>query len=348
MKNSKNQKPVKSNKSLGARINRYKGFYIMFLPVLVFAIIFCYLPMLGIRYAFTNYNGIKAPTFTAFANFKRMFEMPGFWSAFTNTLQISIIKLVLTTFFAVVVSIFLNEIFNLRFKKVVQTIIYIPHFLSWVVTASLFSLILAPTAQSIWNLSAIPLDQCIPLIDSQTATLKDNLVPYAGFLSQSEMGEIPDYIIMRRSLFEEMGIASYKQVFETDNYLVLRKEDERFRFDIPTFSYTVEGMTGDNWITGEDAVLHLVSSDALDKIIIYVNYLPGTKLAIVDDTSNEEVFDLEECSGVIEYIVEGEDQKDVELRLYGEVTQKPMIVQPGSPDSRDLCASIKNVLIECK
>lgn len=151
MKNSKNQKPVKSNRSLGARINRYKGFYIMFLPVFVFAIIFCYLPMTGIRYAFTNYNGIKAPTFTAFANFKRMFAMPGFWSAFTNTLQISVIKLVLTTFFAVVVSIFLNEIFNLRFKKVVQTIIYMPHFLSWVVTASLFSLILAPTAQGLVN-----------------------------------------------------------------------------------------------------------------------------------------------------------------------------------------------------
>lgn len=151
MENSKKQKPVKSHKPLGARINRYKGFYIMFLPVFVFAVIFCYLPMLGIRYAFTNYNGIKAPTFTAFANFKRMFEMPGFWSAFTNTLQISIIKLFLTTFIAVVVSIFLNEIFNLHFKKVVQTIIYLPHFLSWVVTASLFSLILAPTTQGLVN-----------------------------------------------------------------------------------------------------------------------------------------------------------------------------------------------------
>lgn len=151
MKNSKKQKPVKSHKPLGARINRYKGFYIMFLPVFVFAIIFCYLPMLGIRYAFTNYNGIKTPTFTGLANFKRMFEMPGFWSAFTNTLQISIIKLVLTTFIAVVVSIFLNEIFNLHFKKVVQTIIYLPHFLSWVVTASLFSLILAPTTQGLVN-----------------------------------------------------------------------------------------------------------------------------------------------------------------------------------------------------
>lgn len=171
MKKSKKQTPVRSHKSLGARINRYKGFYIMFLPVFVFAIIFCYLPMLGIRYAFTNYNGIKEPTFVAFANFKRMFSMPGFWSAFTNTLQISIIKLLLTTFIAVVVSIFLNEIFNLHFKKVVQTIIYLPHFLSWVVTASLFSLILAPTMQGLVNtflvaIGAVPPDKMIYFLGS--------------------------------------------------------------------------------------------------------------------------------------------------------------------------------------
>lgn len=123
----------------------------MFLPVFVFALIFNYLPMLGIRYAFTNYNGIKEPSFVAFENFKKMFSMPGFWSAFRNTLEISVVKLILTTVIAVVVSIFLNEILNIHFKKVIQTIIYLPHFLSWVVTASLFSLILAPTAQGLVN-----------------------------------------------------------------------------------------------------------------------------------------------------------------------------------------------------
>lgn len=140
-----------TNKSLGAQIYKYRGFYLMFLPVFVFAVIFFYLPMFGVRFAFTNYNGIKDPTFVAFDNFKRMFGMPGFWSAFVNTLQISVIKLFLTTFFAVVVSLFLNEIINIHFKKVVQTIIYLPHFLSWVVTASLFSLILAPTGQGLVN-----------------------------------------------------------------------------------------------------------------------------------------------------------------------------------------------------
>ena len=140
-----------SNKPLGVRIKKYAGFYVMFLPILVFALIFYYLPMLGVRYAFTNYNGIKDPSFVGFQNFSKMFGMPGFWSAFWNTLQISVIRLILTTLVAVVVSLFLNEIINIHFKKVVQTIIYLPHFLSWVVTASLFSLILAPTGQGLVN-----------------------------------------------------------------------------------------------------------------------------------------------------------------------------------------------------
>ena len=152
---SKNQSVSKAstgtNRSLGAKIYKYRGFYVMFLPVLVFAILFYYLPMFGVRYAFTNYNGIKDPSFVGFDNFQRMFSMPGFWSAFTNTLVISVIKLILTTLFAVVVSLFLNEIVNIHFKKVVQTLIYLPHFLSWVVTASLFSLILAPTGQGLVN-----------------------------------------------------------------------------------------------------------------------------------------------------------------------------------------------------
>lgn len=153
-KNKIKKAPQQANgtsKSLKTRIYKYRGFYLMFLPVLVFAIIFFYLPMFGIRYAFTNYNGIKEPAFVAFDNFKKMFNMPGFWSAFTNTLEISIVKLVLTTFVAVVVSLFLNEIINIHFKKVVQTIIYLPHFLSWVVTASLFSLILAPSSFGLIN-----------------------------------------------------------------------------------------------------------------------------------------------------------------------------------------------------
>lgn len=155
MKNKKSEAAVSSapakKKNLGAKIYKYRGFYLMFLPVFVFAIIFFYLPMFGIRFAFTDYNGIKDPVFVGLKHFQKMFAMPNFWNAFTNTLEISIIKLVLTTAVAVIVSIFLNEIVNIHFKKVVQTIIYLPHFMSWVVTASVFSLILAPTGQGLVN-----------------------------------------------------------------------------------------------------------------------------------------------------------------------------------------------------
>lgn len=80
------------------------------------------------------------------------------------------------------------------------------------------------------NLSVIPLNQCLPLVE-ETGTLKDNLIPYVGLLEQGELGEIPDYIIMRKSLLEKVSIASYKQVYETDNYLILKKEEELFRFN---------------------------------------------------------------------------------------------------------------------
>lgn len=136
---------------LKARIYKYRGFYLMFLPVFLFALIFFYFPMLGVRYAFTEYKGITEATFVGLDNFTKMFSMPNFWTAFKNTLQLSIAKLLMNTLAAVVISLFLNEIANIYFKKAAQTIIYLPHFMSWVVTASVFSLILSPTNEGLVN-----------------------------------------------------------------------------------------------------------------------------------------------------------------------------------------------------
>lgn len=136
---------------LAARIYKYKGFYLMFLPVLAFIIIFHYLPMLGIRFAFTKYNLIRDPVFVGLDNFKRLFSMPNFWTAFYNTLYLSIVKLVLNTSMAVIISLLLNEVINVHFKKITQTIIYVPHFMSWVVTASVFQMIFSPTTAGLVN-----------------------------------------------------------------------------------------------------------------------------------------------------------------------------------------------------
>lgn len=135
----------------------YRGYYVMFLPVLIFALVFHYFPMFGIRYAFYSYKGIKDPVFVGLAHFEKMMNMPGFWNAFRNTITLSVIKLLLNTFMAVVLSLMLNELRSVTFKKVTQTVVYLPHFMSWVVTASVFTLILSPTNAGLINAILIKL-----------------------------------------------------------------------------------------------------------------------------------------------------------------------------------------------
>lgn len=138
-------------KPLGKRIWYYRWFYVMFLPVFIFLLIMNYLPMLGVRWAFFDYKPVGDPVFVGFKHFQTLFSKPAFWTAFKNTLILSLVKLLLNTFMAVIVSILLNEMMNLTFKKLLQTIIYLPHFMSWVVVASVFSLILSPTYNGMVN-----------------------------------------------------------------------------------------------------------------------------------------------------------------------------------------------------
>ncbi len=144
-------------KPLLPRIKKHTGFYLMFFPVLVFLIIFHYLPMFGIYYSFTKYTIIKDPIWVGLANFKRLFSMPNFWSAFSNTIELSVVKLLITTGASVLLSLLLNEMVNEKGKKLAQTIIYLPHFMSWVVTASVFQLILSPTTAGLLNALLIKL-----------------------------------------------------------------------------------------------------------------------------------------------------------------------------------------------
>lgn len=158
MTKTKNKQPLTSStgaeirkKPLGMRIWNNRGYYVMFLPVFIFVLIMYYWPMLGVRYAFYNYKPVGTPEFIGFGHFQKMFATPAFWTAFGNTLTLSIMKLILTTFFSVVVSIFLNEMGNLFAKKTLQTVIYLPHFMSWAVVASIFSLLLSPSSTGLVN-----------------------------------------------------------------------------------------------------------------------------------------------------------------------------------------------------
>jgi len=107
--------------------------------------------MVGIRYAFTSYKLIRDPVFVGLKNFQRLFALPNFWTAFYNTLKLSIGKLLLNTGIAVILSLLLHEMASLKAKKLAQTIVYLPHFLSWVVAASVFQMLLSPTTTGLLN-----------------------------------------------------------------------------------------------------------------------------------------------------------------------------------------------------
>ncbi len=140
-----------SSKSLGARIYTHRWFYVMAFPVLAFIIVFNYVPMYFIKYSFYDYKMAKEPVFVGLKHFERLFKKDEFIQAFINTFELSLVKLLLNTFMAVIISLLLNEMKNLKAKKAVQTLIYLPHFMSWVVTASVFRLILSPSNEGLVN-----------------------------------------------------------------------------------------------------------------------------------------------------------------------------------------------------
>lgn len=108
---------------------------------MAFLFVFAYVPMAGIVLAFKDYistRGIWGSPWVGFENFEYLFKLPGFWSAFFNTFKIALLKILIGYPIPIVVALMLNEVRRLRFKKTVQTIVYLPYFLSWAVLGGIF------------------------------------------------------------------------------------------------------------------------------------------------------------------------------------------------------------------
>jgi putative aldouronate transport system permease protein len=132
-------------------------YYLMFLPVFVFTIVFCYAPMVGIALSFFEFTPFKLK-FIGLDNFIDLFtgiRSVNFWRAFGNTLVLSLSNLVLATVVTVAVALLLNELVSRKLRAGVQTILYLPHFMSWVVVASIFTIILSPQNGFINNIRAV-------------------------------------------------------------------------------------------------------------------------------------------------------------------------------------------------
>lgn len=123
-----------------------KQIYIFLIPAIILVLIFNYAPMMGLVMAFENYNifagsnpidAIFASDWVGLENFRNLFSDPKFFQVFQNTLKISFLKIVFTFPIPIFIAIMLNEVIWMRAKKIIQTIIYLPHFLSWVIVSGI-------------------------------------------------------------------------------------------------------------------------------------------------------------------------------------------------------------------
>ncbi|MCM0649870.1 ABC transporter permease subunit [Clostridium swellfunianum] len=154
--NSKGLLPLRSNRtSAFTDVKKDWDLYLLLIPGLVFLAIFRYAPMYGLVIAFKDFNiydGIAASPWVGFENFHKLFTSPAFYEVFKNTLLISIYKIVFLFPFPILIAILLNEIRNMAFKRSVQTVIYLPHFLSWVIVSGIFINVLSVNGGIINNI----------------------------------------------------------------------------------------------------------------------------------------------------------------------------------------------------
>ena len=135
------------NKKLWKTIKDYKVLYLLMVPGLLYFILFRYIPMFGLVIAFKDYDifkGIWESEWVGLQNFRDLIDSPDFWNVMKNTLVISLTKIVIGFPIPILLAILLNEIRHVKFKKVIQTCIYLPHFLSWVVITGIMLNLFSP------------------------------------------------------------------------------------------------------------------------------------------------------------------------------------------------------------
>ena len=125
----------------------YYQLYLMLFPVLLYYFFFHYLPYSGLLMAFQNYKlglGIEGSEFVGLQHFQTLFRSKEFWKILKNTVVLNVLNLVLYFPAPIILAILLNEIRNVVFKRIAQSLMYLPYFFSWVVIGGMFVDILSP------------------------------------------------------------------------------------------------------------------------------------------------------------------------------------------------------------
>ena len=142
MTNKHNLKKTSSAKELRRKgdilkaLRRDFWLYVFLAPAVIYLIIFKYLPMLGMVIGFKDYSigrGIWGSEWVGFDNFIRLFKTPNFFTIFRNTIGLNILNLVFGFPAPIILSLLINEVHHKFYKRTVQTVLYVPHFVSWVI-----------------------------------------------------------------------------------------------------------------------------------------------------------------------------------------------------------------------
>lgn len=151
MKQKNSEMPLVPKKSFLVRLREEKYLQVMALLGIVWMLIFNYIPMYGILIAFKKNFMVTTPLFSkkffstpwaangGFQHFLNFFKDEEFFNVMANTLGISILKLIFNFTLPIIFALLLNEVRNVKFKKAIQTITYMPHFLSWVVLGGILT-----------------------------------------------------------------------------------------------------------------------------------------------------------------------------------------------------------------
>ena len=136
------------NTSRLQRIRREIPLHIMLIPGIVLVILFNYFPMLGIVMAFEDFNpshGVYGSPWVGLETFSYMLSLPNIGSVVFNTVYIAVLKILAGMVVPICVALMLNEVACKPFKRTVQTIVYFPHFLSWVILGGVLIDVLSPS-----------------------------------------------------------------------------------------------------------------------------------------------------------------------------------------------------------
>lgn len=140
--------PLQKKKGFLYYIKRDIILYLMLIIPVAYILLFKYGSMYGIQIAFKDYNmfsGLSGSQWNNFATFKEIFASPQFYQVVRNTLVLNGLDLIVGFPAPIILAILINELVFKRFKKISQTILYMPHFLSWVIIGGIVSQLLSPT-----------------------------------------------------------------------------------------------------------------------------------------------------------------------------------------------------------